>query len=146
MTVYPKKGIDPCILMLFGIPAMIVGFVMYLIAPTINSIFDTLFVFILVVGILLSMIGLFRIPSSTRYNNHYKSVIDIAAVRKEVTFSEISEETGLDVEFVHDVIKKSLISGRLFGYIEGNLFVRDVGARPEPIDGSDRVGLDSIFD
>jgi len=132
--------------MLFGIPAMIVGFVMYFVAPTINFIFDTVFILILIVGILLSIIGLMRIPSSTRYYNQYKSVVDIATVRKEVTFSEISEETGLDVEFVQEVIKKSLISGRLFGYIEGDLFVRDVGARPKPIDGSDRVGLDSIFD
>ncbi len=90
------------------------------------------------------VIGSALIPSSNRARKKVRSIYEIAAVRKEVTITELSSETGLDYEFVQKVITELIISHRLHGYLEDGLFVRDTGARRRYSTG--QMGLSSDDD
>ena len=79
---------------------------------------------------ILIFIGVALVPSARSDAAKTQSILRIAAVRKEVTISEISHETGLDPEYIRDILERYLMSGYLFGYIEGDLFVRDTAGRP----------------
>ena len=123
------RGGTTCCLFMFAIMAIIFGFMMYFVVPNLNPVFDTLVLALIYGGILMIAIGIALIPSSNRARKKVRSIYEIAAVRKEVTITEISSETGLDYEFVQKVITESIINQRLHGYLEDDLFVRDTGAR-----------------
>lgn len=138
------RGIGICLIMMFSIPAIIVGLVFTFIMPSFDPLFNTVSWVCLYGGILLTIIGIALVPSARRNANKTKRIIEIAAVRKEVTISEISQETGLDREYVREALTKHLMNGFLFGYIEDDLFVRDTGGRPRHRGG--QMGLGGFSD
>ena len=111
--------------MMFGLMAVFMGLMLTFVIPDIDPIFEIFSSLTLWGGVLLFFIGIGLIPSARKEAKKTRSIIEIAAVRKEVTITEISQETGLDSEYVRKVLTQYLISGFLFGYIEGDLFVRD---------------------
>jgi hypothetical protein len=115
---------------MFGGMLIVMGLVFTFIIPDFDPIFDIISNIILYGGILLLIIGFAMVPGTKRETNKIRSIIEIAAVRKEVSISDISYETGLDSEYVRKVLTQYLMSGFLFGYIEGDLFVRDTAGRP----------------
>ncbi|TFG99651.1 MAG: hypothetical protein E4H14_20195 [Candidatus Thorarchaeota archaeon] len=123
------RGATTCCLFMLGLMAILFGAMAYFLPPHMDPVFDTLFIALIISGILMIVFGITLIPSSNRARRKVRSIYEIAAVRKEVTITEISSETGLDYEFVRKVITDSIIYGRLHGYLEDDLFVRDTGAR-----------------
>jgi hypothetical protein len=83
----------------------------------------------LLIGTVMVFIGIAYYPSGKRELKQIKSIVEIVTVRKQVSISDISEETGLDPEYIQKVITKRLISGSLSGYLEDDLFVCDSVAR-----------------
>lgn len=80
----------------------------------------------IIIGIIL---GIASEPTRRRENMKIQSVVNIVSVRRQVSISDISAETGLDREYIQEVISNRLISGSLHGYLENDIFVRDVSAR-----------------
>ncbi len=119
-----------CLAFMFGLMALFMGLMFTFIFPNFDPIFEIVSAVTLYGGILLVILGIALLPGVRRTNAITRSILEIAAVRKEVTISEISQETGLDREYVRETITKYLMSGYLFGYIEGDLFVRDTAGRP----------------
>ncbi len=144
MSSESDRGGTTCCLFMFGFMAIFVGSMRFIIPPHIFSDFDTLFLASFYGGILMMVIGSALIPSSNRARKKVRSIYEIAAVRKEVTITELSSETGLDYEFVQKVITELIISHRLHGYLEDGLFVRDTGARRRYSTG--QMGLSSDDD
>ncbi|MGY5854691.1 MAG: hypothetical protein RTU92_14070 [Candidatus Thorarchaeota archaeon] len=89
-----------------------------------------------VIGAILIGPAIILIRQGNRFLRTVQSVIEIAAVRKSVTIAEIVTHTGLDHEFVLEVLTDALVTQRLFGYIEGDEFIRDVSARPARSQGA----------
>jgi len=134
-----------CTSFMFGFMALFMGLMFTFIFPNFDPIFEIISAVTLYGGILLVILGTALVPGVRRTNAMTKSIIEIAAVRKEVTISEISQETGLDREYVRETLTKYLMSGLLFGYIEGDLFVRDTAGRPRPVfRGGRQSGLFSV--
>lgn len=102
----------------------------FLIPPIPDSFFNTFSTVLLYGGAILFIIGLALVPGARKETARTQSILRIAAVRKEVTIHEISQETGLDHEYVRATLERYLMNGFLFGYIEGDLFVRDTAGRP----------------
>ena len=127
------RAATTCLLIMFGLMVIMFGAMLYFLPPHIDPVFDTLFLSLILGGILMIVIGITLIPSSNRARRKVRSIYEIAAVRKEVTITEISSETGLDSEFVRKVVTDSIIYGRLHGYLEDDLFVRDTGGRPRSV-------------
>lgn len=137
------REVGMCLAIMFGIMATIMGFIFTFIFPfpgfdPMIEIFSSVTLY---GGILLLLVGFALIPGHRRKTAITTSILKIAAVRKEVTISEISHETGLDSEFVREVLTQYLMRGFLFGYIEGDLFVRDTGGRPRPVFRGGQSGL-----
>ena len=114
-----------CLSIMFGTMALLMGVIFTFVFPNFDPIFEILSSVLFFGGILLLIIGILLYPSIRRNTAIIRSILEIAAVRKEVTISEISQETGLDREFVRKIITQYLVSGFLFGYLEDDLFVRD---------------------
>lgn len=129
MSSETDRGLTTCLLYMFSTPFLIIGTVMYLVAPG-GSAESPLWLAIAVCGILMILIGSALIPSSRRARRKIKSIFEIAGVRKEVTISEISQETGLDSEYIRKVITDAILYKRLYGSLENDLFVRDTSERP----------------
>lgn len=145
MSLVSGRSAGACMLIMIGFMAVVIGLMLVFIIPSFDPIIETITWVSLYGGILLLIIGLAMIPGVRRETIKTKSIIEIAAVRKEVTISEISQETGLDREYVREVLTKYLMSGFLFGYIEDDLFVRDTAGRPRHY-GRGRMGFSSSYD
>ena len=133
------SGVLPCL----GAMLCVVGFFFGYILP-----FDDPFSLFmgnsfLAIGAGMILIGIAIYPSGAREAKRIRSILEIAAVRKEVTISDISAETGLDREYIRKVITDLLIANMLFGYLEDDLFVRDTSGRP-PFYGAGRFGLGGV--
>jgi len=59
-----------------------------------------------------------------------QSVLEIVGVQREASISEIRSRTGLDSEEIRAIIVSALLSHQLFGYLEDDIFVRDISGRP----------------
>ncbi len=129
MSFNSGKGVGMCFSFMFGFMALFMGLMFTFIFPNFDPMFEILSAVLLYGGILLLFIGIALIPGVRRNTKMTRSIIEIAAVRKEVTISEISQETGLDREYVREVLTKYLMSGFIFGYIEDDLFVRDTAGK-----------------
>lgn len=103
---------------------------MFMMPSGTDSFFDILSNILFYGGALFFIIGLVLVPSARKETTRTQSILRIAAVRKEVTIQEISQETGLDPEYVRSILERYLMNRFLFGYIEGDLFVRDTAGRP----------------
>jgi len=82
-------------------------------------------------GLVAAILGAIVIPGGRRESRNVNRIIEIVAVEKEATFSEISERTGLEPEYIRKIITQLLTSGFLVGYIENDTFMRNTSARPE---------------
>ena len=130
MSVATGRSMGMCLSFMFGLMALFMGLMFTFIFPNFDPIFEIISAVTLYGGILLVILGIALVPGVRRTTAITRSIIEIAAVRKEVTISEISQETGLDREYIRKILTQHLISGFLFGYIEGDLFVRDTTGRP----------------
>ena len=95
---------------------------------------------LLVIGSMLVVVGVITWPATRRRSRLMRQVLEIAAVEKEVSISDIHTRTGIDSETVREILAACLINRVLFGYIEGDLFVRDTAGRPPAY--SRHMGLD----
>ena len=120
------------------------GAMFYFLLGSVIPPFANLFLLLIVVGFLFFIVGIIKVPGVRRESARWRSIIEIAAVRKEVSISDISYETGLDSEYIRQVLAKCLMNGYLFGYIEDDLFVRDTAGRRVYFPG--RMGLGGISD
>ncbi|MHA3963352.1 MAG: hypothetical protein AM325_007400 [Candidatus Thorarchaeota archaeon SMTZ1-45] len=110
---------------------LIMGLLMYyLVGYMIGIGFQLIFLAIAFIGFGLFAAGLGLYPSMRKRAKLWKKVLEIAAVEKEVTISDLHIRTGIDSEEVRKILAHCLMNGILFGYIEGDLFVRDTSARP----------------
>ena len=142
MSVASGRGIGACFGTMCGGMMLLMGVIFAFVFPPISdSFFNTLSTILLYGGVIILVIGLVLIPSARKENAKTQSILRIAAVRKEVTIHEISQETGLDPEYVRATIERYLMNGFLFGYIEGDLFVRDTAGRPRYPYRGGRMGL-----
>ena len=115
----------------FGPIISFMGFLFYILVGPIAGIgFQWIFVAMVLIGVGLFVAGLGSLPGTRRRAKLWKTVLEIAAVEKEVTILDISQRTGIDSEMVRKVLVHCLMNYMLFGYIEGDLFVRDTSARP----------------
>jgi len=131
MSVTNGRGIGACFGTMCGGMMLLMGIAFMFMIPSIsNPFFNILSDVMLYGGAIFLVIGLVLIPGARKETARTQSILRIAAVRKEVTIQEISQETGLDPEYVRAVLERYLINGFLFGYIEGDLFVRDTAGRP----------------
>jgi MFS family permease len=123
------------VLALLGVclgPIMLfMGFLLHiLIGPIAGIGFQWTFLAIVLIGVGLFVAGLGLLPGTRRRAKLWKAVLEIAAVEKEVTILDISQRTGIDSEMVRKILVHCLMNHMLFGYIDGDLFVRDTSARP----------------
>ncbi len=79
--------------------------------------------FLLVVGVFLGGLG------SKSVSKEY-TVIEIAAMRKKVTITELQRETNLPRETIERILRDALLNQWLSGYLEDEEFVRDVSVSP----------------
>ncbi len=79
--------------------------------------------FLLVVGVFLGGLG------SKSVSKEY-IVVEIAAMRKKVTITELQRETNLPRETIERILRDALLNQGLSGYLEDEEFVRDVSVSP----------------
>ena len=144
MSVATGRSVGMCLSFMFGLMGLFMGLMFTFIFPNFDPIFEIVSAVTLYGGILLVILGIALVPGVRRTTAMTRSIIEIAAVRKEVTISEISQETGLDREYIRKILTQHLISRFLFGYIEGDLFVRDTAGRPR-FSGR-QMGLSGVSD
>ena len=101
MSLATGKSVGTCMAIMFGGMLIVMGLVFTFIIPDFDPIFDIISNIILYGGILLLIIGFAMVPGTKRETNKIRSIIEIAAVRKEVSISDISYETGLDLSLIH---------------------------------------------
>ena len=130
MSVATGRSVGMCVSFMFGFMGLFMGLVFTFLFPNFDPTFELISSVCLYGGILLVLIGIALLPGVRRNTKMTRNIFEIAAVRKEVTISEISQETGLDREYVRNILTQYLVGNYLFGYIEGDLFVRDTAGRP----------------
>jgi hypothetical protein len=132
MSVASGRGIGACFGSVCGGMMLVMGimFIIIIPPPPSDSFFNIISTVLLYGGAIILVIGLLLVPGARKESARTQSILRIAAVRKEVTIHEISQETGLDPEYVRAILERYLMNGYLFGYIEGDLFVRDTAGRP----------------
>jgi len=79
--------------------------------------------FLLVVGVFLGGLG------SKSVSKEY-TIIEIAAMRKKVTITELQRETNLPRETIERILRDALMNQKLTGYLEDDKFVRDTSVSP----------------
>lgn len=133
------SGIFPCVGAMLCVFGFFIGYLFPFNDPISLIIGNSLLAF----GVAMVLIGMAIYPGGAREAKRIRSILEIVAVRKEVTISDISAETGLDREYIRKVITDLLIANVLFGYLEDDLFVRDTSGRP-PFYGAGRFGFGGV--
>jgi hypothetical protein len=117
--------------MCFGPIIAFMGLMLYFLVGSMADIwFQRVFLALILIGFGLLVVGLALYPGTRRRTKLYRRVLEIAAVEKEVTISDLHVRTGIDSELVRQILVHCLMNGMLFGYIDGDLFVRDTSGRP----------------
>ncbi len=81
-------------------------------------------------GSILLVVGVFLWgPDSKSVSKEY-TVIEIAAMRKKVTITELQRETNLPRETIERILRDALLNQWLSGYLEDEEFVRDTSVSP----------------
>lgn len=115
----------------FGSIVMVFGLIFFFgIGPMVGLLVRWVFLALILIGGGFLAIGFALYPGSRRRAKLWRKVLEIAAVEKEVSISDLHVRTGIDSEVVRKILVHCLMNGMLFGYIEGDLFVRDTSARP----------------
>ena len=143
MSYVSGKRVASLLLPCFGIFVAIFGLMMAYIFPIEIPIVLIIGNTILLIGVIMIFAGIAYFPSGKRESKQIRSIVEIVAVRKQVSISDISEETGLDREYMRKIITNMLVAHALYGYLEDDLFVRDTAGRP-PIYYSRQVGLSGV--
>jgi len=95
-----------------------------------DVLFTSFSLILLGTGGLLLVVGVFLLgPGSKGIREEY-SVLEIAAMRKKVTITELQRETNLPRETIERILRDALLNQRLSGYLEDEEFVRDVSVSP----------------
>ena len=89
---------------------------------------------LLVTGSVLLVVGLFLMGPGSKSVRKEDSILEIAAMRKKVTITELQEETNLPRETIERILREALLNQRLSGYLENEEFVRDVSVSPWKVD------------
>jgi hypothetical protein len=143
MSYVSGKRVASILLPCFGIFIAVFGLVMAYIIPVDIPIMNLIGNIILLIGVIMIFAGIAYYPSGKQESKQIRSIVEIVAVRKQVSISDISEETGLDREYIRKIITNMLIAHALFGYLEDDLFVRDTAGRPLIYYGR-HVGLSDV--
>jgi len=85
---------------------------------------------LLATGSFLLVVGAFLLVSGSKSDREEYSVLEIAAMRKKVTITELQRETNLPRETIERILRDALLNQRLSGYLEDDEFVRDVSVSP----------------
>ncbi len=140
MSYVTGRVVAPPLLLCIGFLLAIFGFVFGYVFPFEDYFVNLLGNGLLLLGFAMIIAGLGLYPGARQESKRIRSILELVAVRKEVTISDVSAETGLDREYVRKVITDMLIAHTLFGYLEDELFVRDTSGRPL-FYGAGRTGL-----
>lgn len=116
----------PC----FGSMILVLGFVFKYIIPFNEPILLIIGDIALFIGVVMIISGIALYPSGRSESKKIRSILEIVAVRKQISISDIRAETGLDTEYIRKVITNMLIAHALYGYLEDDLFVRDTSGGP----------------
>ena len=138
----PAQSAGVCLAMIFGLMIAFMGTMFFFTLGNLLTPFAYFFLLLIVIGVILFFVGVAKVPSARREQKNWQKILEIAAVRKEVSISDLSYETNLDSEYIRKVLTQCLMSGFLFGYIEDDIFVRDTAGRPGYFPG--RMGLGSM--
>ncbi len=79
-------------------------------------------------GSLLLVGGLFLFGLGSKDKEY--DVVEIAAMRKKVTITELQRETNLPRETIEQILRDALLNQWLSGYLNDEEFVRDVSVSP----------------
>ncbi len=85
---------------------------------------------LLVTGLFLLVVGVFLVGLGSKSVSEENSVLEIAAMRKKVTITELQRETNLSRETIERILRDALLNQWLSGYLEDDEFVRDVSVSP----------------
>ena len=77
-------------------------------------------------GLFLLVVGAFLMGPGSKSVREEQNVLEIAAMRKNITISELQRETNLPRETIERILTDALLNQRLSGYLEDEEFVRDV--------------------
>ncbi|MHA1135431.1 MAG: hypothetical protein ACTSSE_03005 [Candidatus Thorarchaeota archaeon] len=83
-----------------------------------------------VIGSFLLVVGVFLMGPGSKSVRTESSVLEIAAMRKKVTITELQRETNLPRERIERILRDALLNQWLSGYLEDEEFVRDVSVSP----------------
>ena len=109
--------------------AMILGWTTY---PHMQEdvLFTSISLILLVTGFPLLVVGVFLMGPGSKRVREENSVLEIVAMRKKVTITELQRETNLPRETIERILSDALLNQRLSGYLENEEFVRDVSVSP----------------
>jgi hypothetical protein len=118
------------ILMISGVTSIAIAIILALTPFANEAAFIILQYVLSFSGVVEVAIGYILHSRGRRESREVNQILEIVAVERQATFSEISERTGLEPEYIRDIIIKFLRSNSLFGYIEDDTFYRDIADRP----------------
>ena len=109
--------------------AMILGWTTY---PHMQEdvLFTSISLILLVTGFPLLVVGVFLMGPGSKRVREENSVLEIVAMRKKITITELQRETNLPRETIERILSDALLNQRLSGYLEDEEFVRDVSVSP----------------
>jgi hypothetical protein len=81
-------------------------------------------------GWFLLVVGAFLLAPGSKSVREEYSVLEIAAMRKKVTITELQRETNLPRETIERILRDALLNQKLSGYLEDEELVRDVSVSP----------------
>jgi hypothetical protein len=99
-----------------------------------DVLFTSTSLILLVAGGLLLVVGVFLMGPGSKSVRQEKNVLEIAAMRKQVTITELQRETNLPKETIERILREALLNQKLSGYLEDEEFVRDVSVSPWKVD------------
>ena len=79
--------------------------------------------FMLIGGGIAAIIGAILLGIGIPETKRIRSILQIVLVRKEVTISEISTQTGFDEEYIRKTISDLVMTGFLTGFLEDDRFL-----------------------
>lgn len=94
-----------------------------------DILFTSTSLILLVTGLFLLVVGVFLGLGSESVSKEY-NVVEIAAMRKKVTITELQRETNLPRERIEEILRDALLNQWLSGYLADEEFVRDTSVSP----------------
>jgi hypothetical protein len=95
-----------------------------------DVVFTSTSLILLVTGLFLFVVAVFLSGPGSESVGKEHNVLEIAAMRKKVTITELQRETNLPRETIERILRDALLNQWLSGYLEDEEFVRDVSVSP----------------